>query len=476
MSYTAVAAALALEDDLPAGERQAAFSLASFANPEHRSRPGTPVAATRAGLSRSQYLAARDSLERRGLVVVEDPGGGRGNAPTVALVFAQTGPWIEGEINAPLFETVLSYSRTRGSARLLLAALAALAGDDLAVTGISTEELRAAAGMADSTYRRARTSLLSSGEAVVDVEGGGRGRTNSWLLTDPRCGNPQPLRAPRARVAPGAAARPLMAPAKAPAVTDADETAPAAAAGGHGNRPGLSGVSTVNPGQDRTVSGRKGPGLSGVSGVNPGQGRTVSRPETPPQTPPETPPETPPPNARTGREPQNPRTAPPTPRPGGSGAGTVTIVEDYVTERGRTRQRPVVVELDAIRQQLPHPGEVDVADWQQIRSELRRIVGESTFEIWLAQLELIATDPDRRLLLTSPAATRAWVVKRFGRALDRAAGPVGRELRLASDRELALLRALNATTPNVGVGAGAGDTPAAGRLPDLIHNDHKEAV
>ena len=33
-----------------------AFSLASFANREQRAWPGTPVAAARAGLSRSQYL------------------------------------------------------------------------------------------------------------------------------------------------------------------------------------------------------------------------------------------------------------------------------------------------------------------------------------------------------------------------------------------------------------------------------------
>jgi hypothetical protein len=59
MSYQAIAAALALED-LSAGERLVAFSLASFANREQRAWPGTPVAAARAGLSRSQYLAARE--------------------------------------------------------------------------------------------------------------------------------------------------------------------------------------------------------------------------------------------------------------------------------------------------------------------------------------------------------------------------------------------------------------------------------
>lgn len=52
MSHVAIAAALALED-VSSGERLAVFSLASFANREHRAWPGTRLAATRAGLSRS---------------------------------------------------------------------------------------------------------------------------------------------------------------------------------------------------------------------------------------------------------------------------------------------------------------------------------------------------------------------------------------------------------------------------------------
>jgi hypothetical protein len=54
MSHAAIAAALAFED-VSAGERLAAFALASFANREHRAWPGSLVAAARAGLSRSQY-------------------------------------------------------------------------------------------------------------------------------------------------------------------------------------------------------------------------------------------------------------------------------------------------------------------------------------------------------------------------------------------------------------------------------------
>jgi hypothetical protein len=112
VSREAVAAALA-RDDLPTGERLVVFSLSSFAGCHGRAWPGAPAAAGRAGLSRSRYLYDRDRLVQRGLVVVEQAASGRGRASTVALPFASTGPWWEGEINADLFEAVLSRSRTR---------------------------------------------------------------------------------------------------------------------------------------------------------------------------------------------------------------------------------------------------------------------------------------------------------------------------------------------------------------------------
>ena len=64
MSRQAIAAALAL-GDLATGVRLVAFSLASFADRENRARPGTPAAAERAGLKRSWFLEARDTLVRR---------------------------------------------------------------------------------------------------------------------------------------------------------------------------------------------------------------------------------------------------------------------------------------------------------------------------------------------------------------------------------------------------------------------------
>jgi chromosomal replication initiator protein len=55
--------------------------------------------------------------------------------------------------------------------------------------------------------------------------------------------------------------------------------------------------------------------------------------------------------------------------------------------------------------------------WREIRAELRRIVGESTYEIWLAPLEVQAWD-GTVLLLHAPPATQAWVAERFGRILE----------------------------------------------------------
>ena len=130
--------------DLSSGERLVAFSLASFADRENRARPGTPAAAERAGLKRSWFLEAREVLVCRGLVVVEQAAGGRGQASMLWLPFADGGPWWEGEINAELFEAVLTYSRAQGTVRLLLAAMAALADESRVVEGVTTERLCAA--------------------------------------------------------------------------------------------------------------------------------------------------------------------------------------------------------------------------------------------------------------------------------------------------------------------------------------------
>lgn len=212
VSRQAIAAAVAHED-LAGGERLVAFSLASFAGRDGRAWPGAPAAAARAGLSRSRYLYDRDQLVRRGLIVVEEVASERGRASTVALRFAAEGPWWEGEINAELFEAVLSRTRMRGPARLLLAAAAALADAAGVVRGVSSEELCAAAGVADRTYRRARRELLDSEELVLLSGAIGRGDTNVWQVRASAV-TPAPGAAarPQRRVVSPAGARPLLAP------------------------------------------------------------------------------------------------------------------------------------------------------------------------------------------------------------------------------------------------------------------------
>jgi chromosomal replication initiator protein len=58
--------------------------------------------------------------------------------------------------------------------------------------------------------------------------------------------------------------------------------------------------------------------------------------------------------------------------------------------------------------------------WRAIRTELRRRVGESAYEIWLAPIELESWDGEL-LRLKAPAATETWVSERYGRILERCA-------------------------------------------------------
>ena len=287
MSRDAIAAALA-RDDLPSGERLVVFSLASFAGADNRAWPGAPAAAARAGLSRLRYLYDRDRLVRRGLVIVERAASGRGRASTVALPFVAEGPWWEGEINAQLFEAVLSRCPARGPARLVLAAMAALADESGVVRDLSGVELCSAAGVDDHTYRRARKELLKSSELILVHRACGRGNTNVWEVRPPgsvaaatRGGRP-----PR-RVAPPAGARPLLAavPGSTADEINADGGALTNSLGrgdggggriaGAENRPALTGVSEPNGGQDRTASEQNCPVVPEFSGAKCGQDRTL---------------------------------------------------------------------------------------------------------------------------------------------------------------------------------------------------------
>lgn len=446
MSRQAIAAVLA-RTDLASGERLVALSLASFAGRDNRAWPGAPAASARAGLSRSRYQQAREQLVARGLVVVDERTTGRGRASTVTLMFADTGPWWDGEINVELFESVLAYSRARGPERLLLSTMAALADEEGAVSDLSTEQLCSAAGIADRTYRRARARLLATGQLELVSGVGGRGNTNVWSIRDPRAnGEGLPHRAPK-RVSPPAGARPLVAAASSDRRAAALEPSTAGTGKGGedqtprgGNRPILTGVSTVKGGHDRTLPTENCPVLTGVSAKKGGQDQTLfelAPPETPAQTPAKTPAETPAPYARAGNEPQNPRTRkdPPSPPEGGSLPDSVTVEQSYVTDHGRRRRRLVRIDLDEVRRGLGIPTSADRGDWQQIRELLEETVGDSTFAIWLEPVELIAVDSECRLVLSVPSATASWTAKRFGRLLANCSARVGRELRLADEPE-----------------------------------------
>jgi hypothetical protein len=391
---------------------------------------------------------------RGGLIVVEEEATGRGRASTLAMTFAAQGPWWDGEINAELFEAVLGYSHARGPARLLLAAMAALADEHSAVYDLTTEQLCAAAGLADRTYRRARKALLASGELILESGAGGRGNTNVWKVPDPRQRPDVQARCAPRRVTPPPGSRPLVATVAVPSPSDGfpreQDSTPGAKGGedqtaGAGNRPVLTGVSRSNGGQAQTVSVQNRPVVTGVSGPNGAQDRTLfdlPAVETPAERAAETPAETPAPNARAGEgtpEPQNPR-RPPDPPAGRSSRDSITVDQTYVTDRGRKRRRTVRVDLAEVRRGLGLPASDDHADWERIRTELADVVGESTFAIWLEPLELIVIDGGSALVVAAPSQTVSWVHERFGRLIGRCAQRVGRELRLADEPERVALR------------------------------------
>jgi chromosomal replication initiator protein len=81
---------------------------------------------------------------------------------------------------------------------------------------------------------------------------------------------------------------------------------------------------------------------------------------------------------------------------------------------------------------LELPANLEPIDaWREIRVELRRVLGDSTYSIWIAPLEVKAFEGSA-LLLNAPPATRGWVAKRFGRILETCASAVlGEQVRVA---------------------------------------------
>ena len=75
------------------------------------------------------------------------------------------------------------------------------------------------------------------------------------------------------------------------------------------------------------------------------------------------------------------------------------------------------------------------AAWREVRAELRRAVEESTYEIWLAPLE-VKSMQGTVLSVTAPASTLSWVSRRFGRLLDACAQAVlGADARVSLDQD-----------------------------------------
>ncbi len=78
------------------------------------------------------------------------------------------------------------------------------------------------------------------------------------------------------------------------------------------------------------------------------------------------------------------------------------------------------------------PAQLELASaWREIHARLRRAVDESTYEIWLAPLELKAWD-GAVLLLQAPPTTQSWVGKHFRDTLQTCAqAVVGENARVA---------------------------------------------
>ena len=69
--------------------------------------------------------------------------------------------------------------------------------------------------------------------------------------------------------------------------------------------------------------------------------------------------------------------------------------------------------------------------WHDVRAELRRSVGDSLYELWLAPVAVERSAADL-LLLSVPADTHAWVVERYGRLVETCvARSFGADVRVA---------------------------------------------
>ena len=127
---------------------------------------------------------------------------------------------------------------------------------------------------------------------------------------------------------------------------------------------------------------------------------------------------------------------------GGRNTAPILVEETVTTAAGRRRRRLVAVDpADVCAGWMP-AGTSDQADWRRMRETLRACLGDSQFEIWLADIELAAVDADGRLVLVAPGAIRSWVTGRFGPVIEQAAQRVGREAVIADRAQAQALAAL----------------------------------
>jgi hypothetical protein len=96
----------------------------------------------------------------------------------------------------------------------------------------------------------------------------------------------------------------------------------------------------------------------------------------------------------------------------------------------------VNVNLDEVRRTLGVPGPADHAAWQRTRELLVERVGESTFEIWLDAVEMLAVDTDGALVLDGPDGTRGWVRERYGGVIAGCAELAGATVKFASEAQV----------------------------------------
>jgi chromosomal replication initiator protein len=89
------------------------------------------------------------------------------------------------------------------------------------------------------------------------------------------------------------------------------------------------------------------------------------------------------------------------------------------------------------------------AAWREIRAEVRRVLGDSTYELWIAPLEVRALE-QHQLLLSAPPATQSWVANRFGRVLESCAQKVlGAPTRVVVEGSAGERRTARAAAPQV---------------------------